>query len=197
MNINSIATILSELAYQQKNVAAPAARVEGIPQVREATTALREALEGESVKNTALQSARTETPQQKTEQSFPLPAFIPLPLRTDLFPEARFFARHGEEKEGAGVDRETEEVFICLITENLGRIWVGIAVRNDLLSVKYFTGREDLNQVLRQNFPTLREELKSIGFSRVSLTSQAKAELDTVAAGLLPKFEAHLFDRKI
>ncbi|OQA11041.1 MAG: Flagellar hook-length control protein FliK [Firmicutes bacterium ADurb.Bin373] len=197
MNINSIASILSELTYQQKNVSSSAARVEGVSQLRDATAAIRETLANEGVKTTMLQTARTDAPQQKAEQHFPLPAFIPLPLRTDLFQEARFFARPGEEKEGAGTNREAEEIFICLITENLGRIWVGIAMRNDFLSVKYFTEREASNKTLRQNFPPLREELKSIGFSRVSLISQARTELGAVVEGLLPKFEAHLLDRKI
>lgn len=197
MNINAITSILLELTYQNSSVTSPATRTAGVSHVREATTAAREALEAGSVKASAQQATRTEAPQQKTDQPFPVPAFIPLPLRSDLFQEARFFARLGEEKEAAGTGREAEELFICLITENLGRIWVGVAGRGDYLSVKCFTDQEIANKILRQNFPPLREDLKTIGFSEVSLTSQARTELGAVVEGLLPKFEAHLFDRKI
>lgn len=195
MNINSITSILLELTYQNNNVSKPSARTEGVSPVRDLTTAAGEALEAESVKNSVSQSARAET-QQKTEQPFSVPSFIPLPLRTDLFQEARFFARLGDEKTEGGV-REAEEFFICLATENLGRIWVGIACRSDFLSVKCFTDQEASNKILRQHFPPLREDLKTIGFSEVSLTSQARNELGAVVEGLLPRFEAHLFDRKI
>ncbi|MFX4262386.1 flagellar hook-length control protein FliK [Pelotomaculum propionicicum] len=196
MNINAISSLLSELTYQNSNVSAPATRTEAVSQVRDATAAMKETLEAEGVKASALQTAPAETPQQKAEQPYSIPPFIPLPLRTDLFKEARFFARLGEEKTEGG-SREAEEFFICLITENLGRIWVGVACRSDFLSVKCFTDQEGSNKVLRQNFPPLREELKTIGFSEVSLTSQARAELGAVVEGLLPKFEEHLFDRKI
>jgi hypothetical protein len=197
MNINAITSILTELTYQNSNVTSPATRAEGVAQVRDMTAAAREALEAEGVKTSALQTARTETTQQKTEQPFSIPAFIPLPLRSDLFPEARFFARLGEEKTGAGAGREAEEFFICLITENLGRIWIGVACRSDFLSVKCFTDQEGPNKILRQHFPPLRDDLKTIGFKEVSLTSQARTELGAVVEGLLPKFEEHLFDRKI
>ena len=197
MNINAISSILMELTYQNSNVTAPANRTEGVSQARDATAAMKEALETEGAKAPALRAAPAETPQQKAEQPFSIPPFIPLPLRTDLFHEARFFARLGEEKSEADGGREAEEFFICLITENLGRIWIGVACRSDFLSVKCFTDQEGTNKILRQNFSPLREELKTTGFSEVSLTSQARAELGAVVEGLLPKFEAHLFDRKV
>lgn len=164
--------------------------------MRETTTAARQALEPEGA-NTTPQHARTETAQQKPEQPFSAPSFIPLPLRTGLFQEARFFARLGEGKTGAGAGREAEEFFICLITKNLGRIWVGISCHNDFLSVKCFTDQETSNKILRKHFPPLREDLKTIGFNEVSLTSQTRSELGAVVEGLLPKFEEHLFDRKV
>lgn len=197
MNINAISSILMELTYQNSNVTAPATRTEGVFQVRDATAAMKEALEAGGAKATALQTTTAETPQQKAEQPFSIPPFIPLPLRSELFQEARFFARLGEEKTNADGGREAEVFFICLITENLGRIWIGVACRNDFLSVKCFTDQEGSNIILRQNFSPLREELKTIGFSEVSLTSQARAELGAVVEGLLPKFEAHLLDRKV
>jgi hypothetical protein len=196
MNINAITAILLELTYQNSNVTAPTTRTEGVAKVRDVTAAAKEALAAEGVSASRLQSAPAET-LQKAEQPFSIPAFIPLPLRTELFQEARFFARLGEDKTNTGAARETEEIFICLITENLGRIWVGVSCRNDFLSIKCFTDREDSNKILRQNFSPLREDLKTIGFKEVSLSSQARAELGSVVEGLLPKFEEHLFDRKI
>ena len=198
MNIYGITAILQELSYQSTSLTSPAARTKATASVRDVTVAAQKAAEAEGASLAAGVPVRVEA-QQTTPQPLPVPAFIPLPLRSDLFPEVRFFARPEEEKpeSKSSVPKENMDIFICLITERLGRIWVGLFHRNDSLSVKCFTDQEMTNKVLRQNFTPLRESLKGIGFKEVSLTSQARLELSAVVEGLLPRFESHLLDHKI
>lgn len=198
MNINGLTTLLLELAYQSSSKISPATKVEGVARLRDATVAGKKALEAVDNGTPAGQPARVET-KQTEEQSAPPLAFTPLPLRSDLFPEARFFARLGQEKAGTATPGDqASEIFICLITENLGRVWVGLSCRKDeFLSVQYFTDNKPASRVLKENFPLIRADLKAIGFAEISLTSRARAELGAVVEGLLPRFEEHLFDRKI
>jgi len=89
------------------------------------------------------------------------------------------------------------EIFACLITENLGTVWICLTCKKNFLSVKYFTDQEASNRVLKENFSPMRGELKEIGFMEVSITSQTRTELGAIVEGLLPKIEQHLLDRKI
>jgi len=198
MNIYGIKAILQELAYQSNSLTSPAARTEATAPVRDVTTAAQKAVGTEGVNLTTGQPVRVEA-QQTTPQPLPVPVFIPLPLRSELFPEVRFFARPEEKKSGAKAaeHNETMDIFICLITETMGRVWVGLFCRQDCLSVKCFTDQEMTSKVLRQNFAPLRESLQEVGFKEISLTSQARLELGAVVEGLLPKFESHLLDHKV
>ncbi|MFA4886258.1 MAG: hypothetical protein WC601_10870 [Desulfotomaculaceae bacterium] len=100
MNIYGITAILQEMAYQSNSLTSPAARTEAAARVHDVTTAAQKAIETEGVNLTAGQSMRVEA-QQTTPQPLPVPVFIPLPLRSELFPEVRFFARPEEEKSEA------------------------------------------------------------------------------------------------
>lgn len=197
MNINAITTILQELTYQSSNLTSPAARAESVAHVRDLTAAAQKMVEAADPNPTTGQPDRIDT-RQTTEQPFPIPAFVPLPLRSELFPGTRFFARMGKDTTTSEARKEMdEEIFICLVTESLGQVWIGLACRKDFLSVRCFTEQEMSNKILRENSPPLREDLKTIGFKEVSLTCQTRAELGAIVEGQLPKFEQHFLDRKI
>ena len=197
MNINTLTVLLQELAYQSKSKIMPTAKAESIAQVKDAAIAGAKMAKTTSAGPATERHPAAET-KQLEERPFQPMAFTPLPLRSSLFREARFFARVGEKKAGKGSVGETsDEVFIRLITKNLGRVWVGLTCKKDYLSVKYFTDCKTANKILRENFSPMREELKTIGFTEVSITSQARVELGAIVEGLLPKFELHLLDRKI
>ncbi len=198
MNIYGITAILQELAYQSNNLTSPAVRAEAAAPVHDATLAAQKAAEADGIRHMSGRPAQAEA-QQTAPQALPVPVFMPLPLRSDLFPETRFFVRPVEEKSEAQTAEPDQnmDIFICLITETMGRVWVGLFCRKDYLSVKCFTDQESTNKILRQNFTPLRESLKEIGFKEVSLTSQARLELGAVVEGLLPKFESHLLDHKV
>lgn len=196
MNINALTSLLLELANQSTSKVTPALRAEGVAGVRGVAASVKKGLEALTDGKRAKSSTGLET-KQTAEQPAQLPAFTPLPLRSGLFPEARFFAGLGGEKAGAAGKEPASDIFICLATETLGRIWAGLSCRKDFISVKFFTGSETSSKVLREDFPSLREDLKEAGFKEVSLTSRARAELGLVVDGLLPRFEQHLLDRRI
>ncbi len=197
MNINTLTVLLQELAYQSKSKIMPAAKAENVARIKDASLANAKMVRTASAGPAAERHPATDIKQPEERPLQPM-AFTPLPLRSSLFREARFFARVGEEKtRGSSKGVTSGEIFICLITKNLGRVWVGLTCKKDYLSVKYFTDRKTANKILRENFSPMREELKTIGFTEVSITSRTMVELGTVVEGLLPKFELHLLDRKI
>lgn len=197
MNINAITTILQELIYQSSQKASPMARPEGVTQVRDLTVASQKIAEAADIGSSVEQPGQVNA-EQTTEQPFTVPAFVPLPLRSELFPEARYFARIGEDKTKPKTHKEViEEIFICLFTEKLGQIWIGLACQKDYLHVTCYTEQKMANQIIRENSPHLREDLKTVGFKEVSLTTQVKAELAAILEGQLPKFEEHFLNRII
>lgn len=196
MNINAVTAILQELMYQRVNQASPASRVEGATRARDLAAAAQKMAQAAGTSSPAGKTGQVNT-EKANEQPLPILDFVPLPLQSELFPGARFFARMREDKTAEQATKEVEEVFICLITEKLGQVWIGLACRESFLSVKCLTEQETSNTMIRENSSPLREELRAIGFSEVSVTSQTRTELGAITEGQLPKFEAHLFDQSV
>jgi len=200
MNITAISTILRELAYQSSNLTSAVAKTEGGKPVTIAVTAKTMAEIAAPVLNQE-QSHQADKSQKAEQQPISALTFVPIPFRSELYTNALFFARIGDDiKESAGNKEIKEvdgEIFICIFTENLGQLWVGLAKQKDSLSVRFFTEHESLNKTLRENFYFLREALISIGFKEASLTCQARTELGTIIEEQLPKLEQHFIDRKI
>jgi len=195
LNISGLTNLLLELAGQAGSKVTPAARVEGAGRVHGAA---------ELVKKAGMPAVEQEAPgtspssQPEAPSTHEFPPFVPLPLRSELYPSARFFARFPEEKRtGGAAAQKAPAVFICLLTENLGTLWFGLALRENNLTVKCFTESEEVNRTVRENLPLLKEELLLAGFSAVSLASYRRSELGSLAAEILPKFEKHLLDRRI
>ncbi|BAF58645.1 MAG: flagellar hook-length control protein FliK [Pelotomaculum sp.] len=199
MNINALTGLLLELASQSTSKTTRIAKAEGPPRLPgEAPAAFKSALRAASGAGPAPEQPALQKAGQPADEASQLPPFIPLPLRSELFREARFFARTGGGRAGKAAARApASDVFICLVTENLGRLWAGLSWRDELLSVRYFTENEAASRMLAENFPELKESLQEIGFAEVSLSSLVRGELKAIAEELLPKFQAHLLDRKI
>lgn len=195
MNISGIASLLLELAGQAGSKVAPVPRAEGAGKARGAGELARKP---QAAPPGGEEAGSTPSPDQQAAPARDYPLFVPLPLRSEIYPHARFYARFLREK-GAGEKRApvTPAVFLCLVTENLGTLWFGLTLRDEGLMVNCFTESEEANRTLTENFPLLREELLSAGFSTVSLTSCRRSELGLLAAEILPKFEMHLLDRRV
>jgi len=198
MNINLLTNLLVELANRNVSKVSPTSKTEGAAGTRDAMALGKKVLEALDNSPHERYSTRVET-KQTAEPTVNTPAFTPLPLRSELFPGARFYARL-DERNAAGsttVNEPVTEIFIYIDTENMGYIWINLSSWNNFLSVKYFTDSEKSSQILRENFPPIRDDLKEIGFQEVSLTSQARTGLGGITDELLPKFEAYLLNRKI
>ncbi len=199
MHINALTLLLLNLARQGGGKTDPASGKQGGGGVRNTATPAGKAPE---IPDTGLLPERSSAPKTKpaSEPPVPPPALTPLPLRSALFPEARFYAGAEDEKQGAGASaksRPVSELFICLVTQNLGNIWIMLSCRQDSLHVKYFTGDQAVSKMFRENFPPLRAVLKEAGFKEVSLSTQTRAKLATVGEELLPRLERHLLDHRI
>lgn len=196
MNINNLKGLLLELAYLNSSKVSPSGRAEGVTRIIDVLSA------GEGFKKPGYESPSPggKTPafkaQHAPETSVNPPSFIPLPIKTDLFREARFLARYSEEKL-SGTDEQFAEIFICLLTMHLGRIWINLNSKKNSLSVKFFTDSEQAGNTLKESFQPLAGALEKTGYPDITLTSLVRPELSAVIEGLLPKLEEHLLDRKI
>ncbi|MGI6491854.1 MAG: flagellar hook-length control protein FliK [Pelotomaculum sp.] len=196
MNIIAISTILKELAFQSSNLTSSVAKAESAKPAAIAVTTKTVAEAAAPISNP--EQSHQADKSQKIEQPIFAPTFVPIPLRSELYTNAMFFARIGDDaKESAGKKEIDGEIFMCIFTENLGQLWIGLAKRKDSLFVRCFTAHESLNKILRENFYFLREALINIGFKEAFLTCQARTDLGTIIEEQLPKLEQHLLDRKI
>jgi len=198
MNINLLTNLLFEMTNRNINKVSPAPKPEGAASTRDAMALGKKVLEALDSSQPEKLAARVET-KPGIETTVNSPAFTPLPLRSELFPEARFFARLNERSaaDSAAVDRPVTEIFVHIDTDNMGHIWINLSWQGNFLSVKYFTENENSSKILRENFSPIRADLKEIGFNEVSLTSQARAGLGGLTNELLPKFEAYLLNKEI
>ncbi len=198
MPINALTLLLLNLAQNVKT--GPASGKQGAEGGRQAATYAAKALETPDTGFLPERSAALKTKPASEPPPVQPPALLPLPLRSALFPEARFFAGTEDEKQDADASaksRPVAELLVCLVTQNLGNIWIMLSFRQDSLCVKYFTGEQAASQMLRKNFTLLRAGLKEAGFKEVSLSTQTRAGLGMVEEELLPRLEQHLLDHRI
>jgi len=198
MNISLLTNLLFELSNRNISKVSPAPKTEGAASARDAMALGKKVLDALDNTPHAGYSSRAET-KQTVEPTVNQPAFTPLPLRSELYPEARFFARLDERNasDSTTANKTATEIFVYIDTDNMGQIWINLSWRNNCLSVRYFTDNERSSEILRENFFPIRDELKEIGFQEVSLTSQARAGLGGLTNEVLPKFEAYLLNKKI
>lgn len=169
MQINNMLPVLLEIltgqARQNKvNKPAPRQGADGLArQGAEKTAATAASTE---VRNTAegdLQVSRQPAPGQG------LPDFLPLPLRSPLFTDSRFFIKNGrEDTPGPGEDRPAN-VFIRLRTENLGVLWISLAAGNESLALFFYTESETYTVPLKESFPSLVDGLQKLGYTSVNV----------------------------
>lgn len=199
MNINSLGGLLLELAHSNVSRVAPSPNSASLDNTRDASALGKKVLEGLDSGKFEKQAGnlRPEAPKA-AEPNVSQPGFTPLPLRSDLFPGARFFTRLGDgEENGATIDGDNAEVFVYVETEHMGPIWVSLSWVNNSLSVKYYTENEDASKTIKENFSDMRGELIESGFHEVSLTSQSRTNLGHITSELLPKFDAYLLNQRV
>ena len=137
-------------------------------------------------KTTAAKTADFAEPRVHNDSR---PIYLPLPLTTDLFPNAQFFIRKytGSSKPAA---KNSTGVFIELHTFHLGTLWVGLELSaGSRLAVRFIAENQAARQAVEQILPELRGELMQAGYSSTALhcfvNSKVRCcqDIDPAAAG--------------
>lgn len=169
MQINNMLPVLLDIltgqAGQNKaNKPAPRQGTDGADrQGAEKPAVTTAATESRNIEEGDLQPARQQAPGQG------LPDFLPLPLKSPLFSDSRFFIKNQrEESPGAGEDRPAN-IFIRLRTENLGILWISLAAGGESLALSFYTESESYTVPLKETFPGLVEGLQKLGYTSVNV----------------------------
>ncbi|MFZ5595770.1 MAG: hypothetical protein ACOY31_02005 [Bacillota bacterium] len=134
----------------------------------------RQDIKGGSLTETAAASGvRSAVKGEATAQSQSspvqnLPDFIPLPLKSPLFAESRFFIKNDRENPAVTADREPAGVFINLRTENLGNLWIALYAGAGSLTLSFYSDSETSTAHVRGIIPDMVESLKDMGYQSVS-----------------------------
>lgn len=106
---------------------------------------------------------------RQTVPGHSLPDFLPLPLKSPLFPESGFFIKNDREAApGMGEDGRTG-VFIRLRTENMGILWISLSAGKESLTVSFYTEKDTYTVSIKESFPALAEALDKLGYPSASL----------------------------
>lgn len=99
------------------------------------------------------------------------PQFLPLPLKTPLFPESRFYisSREQQKAKQTGGGYESTDLFVELETSNMGRLWFGIISRDNKLGIRCLAENNKVVKELSKEMQALEKTLYRLGFDDVSL----------------------------
>jgi len=129
------------------------------------------------------------------------PVLLPLPLKSTLFPDARFFIFHRpqdekrENRSRGGEEAAETGIAFSLATRHLGRLFFTLARRAETINIACYAEREETAARLASRSAELQRQLQSAGFARVIFRCTV---LDRSPAGRQPAFASpSLLDRKV
>lgn len=96
-----------------------------------------------------------------------LPDILPLPYKSPLFSESRFYIKNDIESMAASGTDTPASLFIRLKTDNLGVIWIQMAARSESLSITFYSEEDSYTGIIRQDLPDLVEGLRKMGYPGV------------------------------
>ncbi|AEF93155.1 hypothetical protein Desca_0251 [Desulfotomaculum nigrificans CO-1-SRB] len=107
--------------------------------------------------------------------------YVPLPLRSEFYQDARFYARLQDFKYKTGNLDETRIIF-CLRTVNLGQLWFNLAIRpGKLLSVQCLTENNSSAELFKENAELLQAALVELGFASVIVSCRPQPGIQSIA----------------
>lgn len=107
--------------------------------------------------------------------------FVPLPINTPLYPNARFFlatGKDGRNPAGGEDNLALSHLVIGIDTENLGQLWFNIAAGSDSLFIKCFSQKDEVSRLIRVGLPDLKSALEELTFGKIDLLSLTDPALD-------------------
>lgn len=129
----------------------------------------------------------SEQPDRPQNQAQNPPDFLPLPLKSPLFPASRYYLQRHETGHGKGARGEQAvNLFINIETINLGGLWLAISSGPGELTVKFYTEEENFTHIIMEGFTELTRTLEAGGFSPVKLTAQTRPGIKSCADIALP-----------
>jgi hypothetical protein len=94
--------------------------------------------------------------------------FLPLPLKSELYPDAKFYRQvNDEEKSGQDGDENQNRLVFGLKTASLGDIYFLVVQRESNLSIQCAASKLQTVDVLRKGFAELEKKLKRLGWQKV------------------------------
>lgn len=96
-----------------------------------------------------------------------LPDILPLPYKSPLFSESRFYIKNDSESTAAAGADIPASLFIRLKTDNLGVIWIHMAAKSESLSITFYSEEDSYTGMIRQDLPDLLEGLRKLGYTGV------------------------------
>ncbi|MFZ5648895.1 MAG: flagellar hook-length control protein FliK [Bacillota bacterium] len=128
-----------------------------------------------------------------------LPDILPLPYKSPLFSESRFFIKNDREKQAADAPESPASIFVRLKTDNIGVIWIHLAARSEALSISFYTEEDSYTQIIREGLPDLLEGLRSLGYPDVKAAGITRPGI-TGCADIAPGLKDsgnHLLDLEV
>ncbi|MFZ5649881.1 MAG: flagellar hook-length control protein FliK [Bacillota bacterium] len=96
-----------------------------------------------------------------------LPDVLPLPYKSPLFSESRFYIKNDSESRATSGTDTPASLFMRLKTDNLGVIWIHMAARSKSLSISFYAEEDSYTGIIREDLPHLVESLRKLGYPDV------------------------------
>lgn len=117
------------------------------------------------------------------------PPYVPLPLRTPLYEDAKFYWKLKDLSAKVQGNGESKVIF-SINTDNLGLLWFTLTTQeNKYLSVQCITETSSLAEVFRDSAEVLQRELTEVGYENVVFSCRMQPGVRSIA-DLDPDFVA-------
>ncbi|AQS58005.1 flagellar hook-length control protein FliK [Desulforamulus ferrireducens] len=126
----------------------------------------------------------TDLPQLDRQEQ---PPYVPLPLRTPLYKDAKFYWKLRDLSAKVQANGEAKVIF-SVNTTNLGLLWFTLSTQeNKHLSVQCITETSALADIFRSSAELLQRELTEVGYESVLVSCRMQPGIRSIA-DLDPEF---------
>lgn len=107
--------------------------------------------------------------------------FVPLPLRTPLYEDARFYWKLKDFSAKVEENGDAKVIF-SIHTNTLGLLWFSVSAHsNQVLAVQCVTENNCSAEVLRANSPEMQQELAHLGYAQVVVSCRVQPGIRNIA----------------
>jgi len=100
------------------------------------------------------------------------PVLIPLPVKTPLFAEARFYVQQEREERAGNIKKTGIILLIILNTVSLGLLRLFLNHKDNDLVIQWITQTDEARNCLQQGFSELKKEIIDLGYTTVIFNIQ-------------------------